>query len=116
MASNYSPNPLVSPGRANYHQAVNSDMPLQMPSLTDRQGEKLKPSIYGGVMSGPAATQEATTAAFSMLEKQTAQGMKSGAHVGATNSSRPPTYQSTNTASKAHQLSIGSHPMAPSSF
>jgi len=39
-----------------------------MPSLTDRAGEKMKPSIYGGVMSGPGAL--ATTNAYSIYENR----------------------------------------------
>ena len=49
-----------------HHLPNHSDMPLQMPSLSDRMEEKMRPSMYGGVMSGAGA--QATTAAFSHMD------------------------------------------------
>lgn len=46
---------MLAPTQMIRHNPINSDLPLQMPNLTDRAGEKMQPSIYGGVMSGPAA-------------------------------------------------------------
>ena len=84
------------------HHPIHSDLPLQMPNLTDREGEKMRPSMYGGVMSGPGAL--VTTAG---TIHGTMQGTLHGELPKAPgssrqheHSSRPPTYQSTQSASK----------------
>lgn len=51
----------VNQGRPTYHNHIHSDLPLQMPNLTDREAEKMRPSMYGGVMSGPGAVTTAGT-------------------------------------------------------
>ena len=86
-----------------HHHPIHSDLPLQMPNLTDRAGEKMRPSIYGGVMSGPGA--QATTAPVTLLGDK----LPSTARNAGQNSSRPPTYQSTQSASKRSGSNLGAN-------
>ena len=52
-------------GHTVHHQPMHSEMPLQMPNLSDRD-VKMRPSMYGGVMSGAGAL--VTTAAGTVNE------------------------------------------------
>lgn len=75
--------------RNQYHAVNHSDMPLQMPNLTDRKAEKMRPSMYGGVMSGPGAF---VTTAGSLFDQHQQRNLHSARH------QRPPTYQTSQSA------------------